>query len=527
MVIDRQKGAVTIEDHGIPGRISAHEIDTMLNLYGTESLESFITGDNLVTEKSRTAKHKYEKIIKGRTLRGKFNKLPKKNTVDPRLIVKVSNEGEAGIVVLTGQPGKRSFTYAKDGKKKGKGKFYEFVFFDNVFDHYTLDMNEENGVFEDFCFIYNDSDDWKYWKKKDRIPVFFTVENGTIQYMGLSYLFKLPFKKHINEYLNTNHRDSRLDLAECIFGTTDGDSLKGRVQFSHAFCVNPQVGDTIEPYMGSPKPTYYPIYTQQKGTDGIVNKVKRGNKMVPKYKTFLDEDAKLRGWKRYPVRQTTSNVTDPIKGQENKTSPFRPLNEGSEFIFSIRYHNLREVELAALVYALNINDRCFYSLGFCKPFGYGLVKVEIIDMDTEERKRQRKVFTDLMETKINGYQNTPQIKELKAMMTLDGGKPIEPLQYIPDPKSFADLKKEGEYQRNYSDLLPSIGKKAAPSVEKTLFARVSFIGHGMITAKLDSGQSYRLDLQGRKEKLRIGDKVQVRMLGKGANQILLFIKKVY
>jgi hypothetical protein len=279
--------------------------------------------------------------------------------------------------------------------------------------------------------------------------------------------------------------------------------------------------------MGSPKPTYYPIYTQQKGTDGIVNKVKRGNKMVPKYKTFLDEDAKLRGWKRYPVRQTTSNVTDPIKGQENKTSPFRPLNEGSEFIFSIRYHNLREVELAALVYALNINDRCFYSLGFCKPFGYGLVKVEIIDMDTEERKRQRKVFTDLMETKINGYQNTPQIKELKAMMTLDGGKPIEPLQYIPDPKSFADLKKEGEYQRNYSDLLPSIGKKAAPSVEKTLFARVSFIGHGMITAKLDSGQSYRLDLQGRKEKLRIGDKVQVRMLGKGANQILLFIKKVY
>ena len=355
MRIDRSKGEAVVEDHGIPGRISAKDVDEMLGLYGNQSLENFVKEGNLRTEKNRSAVYKYKQIVKNCNLHGQFVRIQNENDVDPRKKYRSSSNGEPGVVVLTGQPGKR-----QEKRGRSTGKFYEFIFFDKEYGQLTLDINQENGVYDDFCFIYQDSDDWKYWKNKDRIPVFFTVEDGHISYMGLSYLFKLPFKKHLKDFLNKKHLDAKLDLAECIFGTVEGDALKGRVQFSHAFCRNPKVGDILYPYMGSPKPTYYPIYTQQNGKNGMMFD---GHRML-KYKTFLDDDAKLRGWKRYPVREAPSRISEPIPGQEENTSPFEPLDAGCEFLFTVRYHNLREKELAALVFALNVSEKCLYSLGF-------------------------------------------------------------------------------------------------------------------------------------------------------------------
>lgn len=183
-------GKVTITDNGIPGRISAKSIDDMLNI----GLENFVKEGNLVDQRNRYAKAKYAKA-QGKSLKGLFKEIStrSKNTVDNRIKVKYDTNGKQGTIVFTGQPGKRK----ENPYGKSSGKWFEFVFFDEIKNTYELDAKKEGGLYQDFCFIYQDSEDWKYWKKQPSIPVFFTVENGNIQYLGLSYLFKLPTKKHI------------------------------------------------------------------------------------------------------------------------------------------------------------------------------------------------------------------------------------------------------------------------------------------------------------------------------------------
>ncbi len=524
MTIDRSKDVATITDNGIPRRISAKEIDNIMHI----GLERFVKEGNLTVLSNRYAKAKYD-LAKGKSRVSTFRELPpdKNNTVDVRKKVVYSPNGKKGTIVFTGQPGKRK----ENPYGKSSGKWFEFVFFDEVKKEYQLDMKEIGGVYQDFCFIYADSEDWKYLKRESRIPVFFTIEDEKIQYMGLSYLFRLPTKKHIKEFLNAEHQSEKRDFAECMFGTTTGTSLKGRIQFSHAFCKKGKASDeTLYPYMGSPKPTYYPIYTQQQGYEGEMKD--RNGKMLS-FKTFLDDDAKLRGWKRYPVRNTESQLLPPDDAQMPNTSPFKPLSPGSEFECAIRYHNLREIELGALVYALHLNDNCMHSLGFCKPYGYGVVKIDITNIDAGECSRLRNTFIDHMCTKVDNYKSSPQIRELNEMMTYAQNGLVEPLSYMKDPKTFGKLKNQnkskgeyGEYQRNYSELKKKPVKVQDKPIE--LEAEVTIFGKGMYKAKLVSGKdtvSKQLDMRGSKEKLKIGNRIIVKQEKKGKDIYLVYVRK--
>ena len=450
MIVNKQSETATITDHGIPGRISAKEIDSKLGIGLSDFVYEKKPG-NLTKIENRYAKAKYDLVDKKGdvSLQGKFSVFSDEddNDVDNRIKVQFSNNGKPGTIVFTGQPGRRK---DKLGNKKATGKFYEFVFFNKELRTYVINTNEDGGIYEDFCFIHEDSEDWKYWQKQKRIPVFFTLDSyGEIEYMGLSYMFKLPTKKHINEFLPKPHRSLEYDLAECIFGTIGDESLKGRVQFSPAFCCSeePQVGEMVKPYLGSPKPSYYPIYTQQKGVDG---KLKQGSK----YKTFLDDDAKLRGWKRYPVRSNVSRVDAAGEGQDKNTNPFRPLCEGTEFEYVIRYHNLREVELGALLFALNPFDLCLFSLGFCKPYGFGVIRMEITNISKEENERLKQQFIKLMNTQINHYEQSLQLQELRAMMMISGDNAKYPLAYMKGPKTFSEQKQKDKlyYLQDYSKI---------------------------------------------------------------------------
>ena len=523
MIIDKKEEKVTIEDHGLPGRISPAELDR----YFEKGLESYVKNRNLLQQEvNRTAKAKYAKFgeLKGRF---EFEREESPNN-GGRKFFKCSKKGKPGTIVFTGQPGVRGYN------KKGilNGKWYEFVFFDDFKKTYTLDM-KENGVYDDFLFIYNDSVDWHYWRKRERIPVFFTLkrvgEKEEIEYMGLSYMFKLPFPKRINEYLNSDHLSKKRDLAECIFGTTEKPMLKGRVQFSHSFCItpNPIVDEEKDPLMGSPKPTYYPIYIQQKGRNGRVEN---------RYKTFLNNDAQLRGWKKYPVREKTNTIPEVEEGQKQNTSPFRPLHQGTEFTCSIRYHNLREVELGALIYALTLTEEGCYSLGFCKPYGYGIVKIDIVDQNKEEICRLRNAFVSMMETQYKNYESLPQLCELRAMMTIakTGGDTLEYMEL----KDFADMKRNKEIQLDYSCI---INNKQSPvnrpydKEKKTIQhrdnkpqeefeAKVTFIQGKLIKATPLFGKntnSMTVNMNGYPIRLKTGDTIIVKKQGRD----FLFIRK--
>ena len=144
--------------------------------------------------------------------------------------------------------------------------------------------------------------------------------------------------------------------------------MKGRVQFGHAFATNAISGEEVQLVLGSPKASYYPIYVEQEpeGKDG----------RTIRYNTYSDDGKSISGWKRYPVRAGVwNNKTDDV----NLDSKMIPLETGSEFESKIRFHNLRKVEIGALLSALTFhgNQDYYHMIGGAKPYGYGKVKIEV------------------------------------------------------------------------------------------------------------------------------------------------------
>ena len=148
-------------------------------------------------------------------------------------------EGSSGKLVFTGQPGERK----KMNDGKWTGHHLEFIFFDRK----KAPFEVPDRIIEDFFFAYFDHDqpkwsvDWKHWRgelhKGNPIPVFFLKDDQeNVSAIGLSYLFKLPYKNGVKDLL-TSHANTK-DLSDAIFGFTDKEqALKGRVHIGHALVV--------------------------------------------------------------------------------------------------------------------------------------------------------------------------------------------------------------------------------------------------------------------------------------------------
>ena len=349
-----------------------------------------------------------------------------------------------GVMVFTGQPQK-----CDPGNPKDTGKRREYFFYDpRENEAFAVDdeayFDEEKGETvrrnqRDFKFIHEEqsrSGDFHAWVKgrlvevrknyfRGRIPVFYIEdERKRLRSFGLAAMFRFAGAVSTVEALrNTNadhypERDVEFppDMADLIFGyATRKKSLRGRVQFSACFADVGAVPQSEEKViLGNPKPSFYPAYLEQdKDLDDR-----------EKYKTWLDKDARLRGWKRYPamVEQDKHPDTGLKQVSNDIFSRFCPLPAGTEFTGKVRYHNLKEVELGALIWSLRLKNFC-HSLGMGKPFGFGKVKVKITGMPDEEQLRLCKVFTDYVEAEFKKdspdgkcqFEKIPQIKSLLDM----------------------------------------------------------------------------------------------------------------
>jgi len=132
--------------------------------------------------------------------------------------------------------------------------------------------------------------------------------------------------------------------------------------------------------LSAPKPGFYPSYAHQPNTtaEGLVNR----------FMTCMDADGRLRGWKRYPVRDDVdfTPVDNGFKDkQENNDvlQELHPLSPGHRFRTRIRLHNLKREELGALIWALTLGGDAAkrHGLGMGKPFGMGAVSFSIEHCD--------------------------------------------------------------------------------------------------------------------------------------------------
>ncbi len=398
--------------------------------------------------RDKSAMCKYDLIKKkGSSLDIKFT--PK--VVDKRKKAIFDEEGEySGRIVFTGQSSKRN-----EGKKPS-GKVHEFVFVGKKLSS-PIKVGEEQQ--DDFKFIYyndesnNISKDWKYWRDKleggSEIPVFFTKnhDDKTLNHFGLAFMYKLPYNNSIHQMNPIKSYDDNLDMAETIFGRTadhkDDHSLKGRVFIGNAFSDNAKPVDSEnnkKDIFATPKASYYPFYLVQ-------------DKNNNPYITYQD-DGTLRGFKRYPVRTKISNrdYTEEQKKNTNVFSEYSPLCEGSKFNAKIRFHNLRKIEIGALISAITFNNQknCFHSLGGAKSYGYGKVDVKIVgtkylELDQMEyllefenaigKDRLEKQLKELISMASNTKENTLEY----PLLTKNNNEFIEYIKNKQNLKSFTSI----------------------------------------------------------------------------------------
>lgn len=421
-----------INDCGEPGRISPEQIDnlhrTSLTEFGLQFSIDRNNADKDREEYLRSAYYKYKEILKlnltdvNKKLDNIENSLHNRfsGSYDNygKFITNVDPNGRSGSIVVTGQSSRREQRYNRQiDRLKWEGKYYEFVFFES-----NTSEKVESQIIDDFTTVHKNNYDYKnIWKRYlnegKRVPVFFMRRNGNvgpIDAIGLAYMFRIPTANFIKGAIPIELQSNRRkDLAECIFGTAKESlgQLKGRVNISHALALGtPNECDIVTTVLGSPKPSYGPLYASSG--------------------TWNDANAQIKGRKRYPVRTT---LLPSNAGTDSQISKFIPLDQGTSFKGRITFHNLKECELGALIAALTFNGHpeCCHSIGEAKPLGYGKVKISIdklsaisikdIFSKTDEPTQQEtdyyfNKFKEVMTENIGiGWENSNSIRELCAM----------------------------------------------------------------------------------------------------------------
>lgn len=283
---------------------------------------------------------------------------------------------EHHTLVFTGQPQDRKYPSAgPEGRRKSGGKHMEFLF------HHPRRQDAQlvpQPVVKDFVFIHSrpeggDNDDLKalkqrFWNAGLPMPVFYLVDKDQVIALGLAMMFRLPYRFTPYDLAIAQQPDSArldgLDLAETVFGAAEVESpLKGRLHFE-TLSVVPSTArpakERVLTVLNSPKPTYYPNYLEQTVDSA-------SGQITGDYHTYMDtlpgQDptrpaARLRGWKRYVARQDQFQPAPPTprkeEGRENLNiaTSFVPLESGACFRGRVHFHNLRPLELGAVLWAL-------------------------------------------------------------------------------------------------------------------------------------------------------------------------------
>lgn len=371
-------------------------------------------------------------------------------------------------LVFTGQPAMDGDARSQSYSHKNGTKHMEFLFLDAEAEPFPV----PEKIWREFLFIHTDENgnpgpSWKHWKPKfykgERVPVFYMAfadkdpkntdktlvgseQGAELHSIGLSLMYRLPYKNSIRDTLRKQtpkHLKGDLDFAETLFGRvsdpqkTEGnpvigpDHLRGRIQFEPAVAIGKTAvpSSMVRTILGGPKASYYPNYIEQPNIPSGSTPYAYN---AP-YKTYMDDDAIIRGWKRYPVPKDGSSelkarIPTNQDGEENQNvqTTFNPLGKGAKFSGRIHFHNLRPVELGALLWAISLGDgfnnpRYRHSLGMAKPLGFGSIQIRITGSEQYwgnpklDLEAFRQTFVDYMSSQLGrDYPSTTEIAELLA-----------------------------------------------------------------------------------------------------------------
>ncbi|GIX46060.1 MAG: hypothetical protein KatS3mg131_0271 [Candidatus Tectimicrobiota bacterium] len=223
---------------------------------------------------------------------------------------------------------------------------------------------------------------------RDGEPVFFLTDDaGNLVFLGRAQMFRFPYDLSPEDLVPEEIRSARLDFAEAIFGKVDENgAIKGRVQFEDAVAVEggPEWYESllVPQILSAPKPTTFQHYLAQDG-----------RKDKDELTTYLEGDrTTIRGhklyWHRWDERSGIAQVKEPndhdrrledlqqVSPADTQHTIIRPVKAGVVFAGRVRFENLTDLELGALLAALELPEGCCHRLGMGKPLGLGSVRIK-------------------------------------------------------------------------------------------------------------------------------------------------------
>ena len=356
----------------------------------------------------------------------------------------------------------------------------------------ALSTNHQNAMLP--CF---------YLKGKD------PSGNEKVIAFGHTPYFRFPYQYKIRDLVPPALlKDNLVDIPEAIFGNEK--SFSSRVFFEDAFPLDDVKFEPIciPKILAEPKPTCFQFYLKQdryrtdnfsgywglkdydqKWPDNLI----RGYKLYwhhkeenPNFKDSIEievnkidinEKAFLNGQNTNIINKKNKNyflITNELlrilynnykaNANENEIEKFKklieiiakydtqhtvitPISAGNEFKARIRFENLTDVELGALLFVLYLPENCAenyaHKLGMGKPLGLGSVKIQVENLFISNRvtrysslesewlesvsngdiKQFVKKFEDNMKSllKFSGSSlwDHPRLKELKALLSFD------------------------------------------------------------------------------------------------------------
>lgn len=193
----------------------------------------------------------------------------------------------------------------------------------------------------------------------------YVKQHQEITAFGHGLSFRIPYKNRTVDAVPLALKEDIIDFATAIFG--DKENWAGRVFFEDG---EPERNvETIKTDMAhpllQPKPTSYQLYLKQK--DG------------EKLKHWDAKGAEIRGYKLYWHNTGVRwEATQSERSMTNVVRKITPINVGSKFHAKIRFENLTDIELGALLMVFDMagkSKRTAYKIGQGKGIGLGSVKI--------------------------------------------------------------------------------------------------------------------------------------------------------
>ena len=311
----------------------------------------------------------------------------------------------------------------------------------------TKEIQSFLTVHEQTPFFENYLEELENGKK---IAVFFVEGRNGLKYIGLSKMIKIPYQYGLQEIVEKQQPlPNGHDLADIIWGYVDAkECLKGRVHVGHAFSSIPLSDDMLldkqSGILGQPKPSFYPLYLKQDKSP---------------YKTY-DNTEGIAGRKLYRIHQGSSVSPLPNKEKEkekentNVLTHLRAIPAGQTFSLRITVHNLRPIEIGALLSVITFHKTSgvYHNLGQAKGFGYGKLQIKnlklfqlskSIDEYLKDFEREMTLFTQITFNKK--WNETEEIKKTLGILSEHADNEVVMMSI--DNKDFSNIKDEKNFQK--------------------------------------------------------------------------------